>query len=511
MSEKKRVLICEFHQETDTFNPIVMTREDFSAFRCTEGMDGYRICKSQPCATHGIIDAIEERGGEVVPTVFVYALAGGRVSDSVLAYVLDGLRRYIAQAGHIDAVCALLHGATCTESDNDACGTILKELRRLLGEEIPITVALDLHANVTSGILKNADVVCGHQTYPHVDIYETAYRAGTMCMRLLEGKPTYMAAVHLPMLTPPVGYSTEREPLKSVIDMGHRLVQEGDLLDYTVFNVQAWMDIPEIASAVVAVAEDAETAKKKADMLAKEFFANRDGYWPDLMSIDAVIDRAEDKNSAKPVILVDSADSPNGGAVGDSVAVALRLRERGSKLRTAMFVKDPEVVAQAFSVGVGNSAEFAVGAKFTADVPGPMVAVGKVRSLHDGQVRREGPVNRGEAFSVGRAAVISFGSMDVMVCEAPAAPGDPQLLRHFGIEPKLYDLVVVKANASFRASYCAFAGEICYADTPGAGAANLKRFNWKHLPKGLYPFDLPENYKPAPAAIWRGDKSLAVR
>lgn len=503
MSEKKRVLVCEFHQETDTFNPIVMTKEDFAAFRYTEGQDGYDRCKGQNCATHGIIDAIETGGAEVIPSVFVYALAGGRVSDAVLEYVLERLEHTVAQAGRIDAVCALLHGATCTESDNDACGTVLRLLRRLLGEDIPITVALDLHANVTEAIVKNADVVCGHQTYPHVDIYETAYRAGTMCIRLLEGKPTVMAAVHLPMLTPPVGYSTETEPLKSVMDAGKDMVQAGALLDYTVFNVQAWMDIPEIGSAVVAVAEDAETAKEKADILAREFFAHRDGYWPDLMSVDAVIDRAEDVACAKPVILVDSADSPNGGAVGDSVAVALRLRERGSRLRTAMFVKDPEAVAQAFAVGVGNSAEFSVGAKFTADVPGPLVAVGRVRSLHDGQVRREGPVNRGEAFSVGKAAVISFGSMDVLVCEAPAAPGDPQLLRHFGIEPKLYDLVVVKANASFRAAYCDFSGEICYADTPGAGAANLKRFSWKHLPKGLYPFDLPDDYVPAKAAIWR--------
>ena len=132
------------------------------------------------------------------------------------------------------------------------------------------------------------------------------------------------------------------------------------------------------------------------------------------------------------------------------------------------------------------------------------MAVGKVRSLHDGKVMREGPVNRGEPFCVGKAAVITFGNMDVLVCEAPAVPGDPQLFRHFGIEPILYDLVVVKANASFRAAYCAFSGEICYADTPGAGAANLKRFRWKHLPKGMYPFDLPEDYQLNKAAIYRG-------
>ena len=74
-------------------------------------------------------------------------------------------------------------------------------------------------------------------------------------------------------------------------------------------------------------------------------------------------------------------------------------------------------------------------------------------------------------------------------------------LRHFGIEPKLYDLVVVKANTSFRVPYGAFAGEICFADTPGVGAANLKRFHWEKLPKNFYPFDLAEEYRPTPATI----------
>lgn len=504
MSEKKRVLVMEFHQETDTFNPIVMTLEDFAVFRHAEGNDGYEQCKSQDCAVHGIIDGIEENGGEVVPTVFLYALAGGRVSDDVLQYTCERLRCYIETAGKLDGVCALLHGATCTESDDDACGTVLKYMRTLLGEEIPITVALDMHANVTENILKNADVVCGHQTYPHVDIYETAHRAGVMCMRLLEGKPTCMAAVHIPMMTPPVGYNSLEYPFKGVIDSGKQLMSEGVILDFTVFNVQPWMDIPQIASAVVAVAEDEVTAKRHADALAKQFFDNRDGYWPDLMSVDEIIDLAEKEETAKPVILVDSADSPNGGAVGDSVAVAMRLRERGSTLKAAMFTKDPEVVAQAFAVGVGNSAEFALGAKFTVDVPGPMVAKGVVRSLHDGMAVREGPVGRGTPFCVGKAAVISFDDIDILVCEAPSVPGDPQLFRHFGIEPTMYDLVVVKANGSFRVAYSKFAGMICYADTPGAGAANLKRFKWKHLPKNFYPFDLPADYALTPAAVWRG-------
>ena len=72
----------------------------------------------------------------------------------------------------------------------------------------------------------------------------------------------------------------------------------------------------------------------------------------------------------------------------------------------------------------------------------------------------------------------------------------------FGIEPLHYELVVVKANTSFRAHYRDISDLIYVADTPGAGAANLKLLQWEHLPKGLYPFDLPEDYVPEKAELY---------
>lgn len=59
--------------------------------------------------------------------------------------------------------------------------------------------------------------------------------------------------------------------------------------------------------------------------------------------------------------------------------------------------------------------------------------------------------------------------------------GDPQVFRHFGIELTLYDLIGVKANTSFKEPYGKFAGHICYADTSGADASNLKQFEWKNF------------------------------
>lgn len=503
MSNKKRVLICEFHQETNTFNPLTMKLEHFAALRYARGQEAYDLCKKLPCAFHGMIDAIEEAEAEVIPTVSLYGSLGGPVEDSVLELLQEGVREALEKVGPVDAVCASLHGATCMASEEDACGAFIAWLRKLVGEDVVIAASFDLHANITETMLKNADVISGYQTYPHVDYYQTGYRAASLCMRKLRGETVCTAATIVPVMVPPSGFTTLLEPFKGVIDAGKAMVEDGTLLDFTVFNVQPWLDIHKIGSTVVAVAEDPETAKKCADILAEKFFDNRDGYWPDLKSVDEIINRAEDAESKKPVILVDASDSPNGGAPGDSVVVALRLLERGSGLKTGMFVKDPEAVAKAFEVGVGNTAEFEIGGKFSPGMPGPLKAVGTVRSLHDGFFRQEGPSGRGFPNHIGKVAVVSIGQMDIMVCGSPTASGDPQLLRHFGIEPTLYDLVVVKANTSFRAAYGAFAGEIFYGDTPGVCASNLKYFDWKNLPKGLYPFDLPEDYRPEKAKLWR--------
>jgi len=495
MHAKFRVLLCELHEESNTFNPLLADLDSFRAIRCAEGQEAYRICKELPCAMHGMIDAVEAGGGEVVPLISLDGHSGGCITDRVLKLFLSKVEEGIKTVGVGDGIFVSLHGATCSESHSDVCGLILGKLRELVGEKPVIAASFDLHANITETILRSADIVCGYQSYPHVDFYQTGYRAATLGIRKMQGKPTYCASTIIPMMVPPVGYTSQLPPFSKVIAYGESLVSSHALLDFTTFQVQPWLDISPLGSAVVAIAETPEAAKLYAEKLAVQLYENRDGYWPELMTIDEVIDRAEANTTGKPIILVDSADSPNGGAVGDSVAPALRVIARGSKIHMGMFVKDPEAAKKAFEAGVGNTAEFSIGAKYTPGMPGPLVSSARVRSLHDGAFVQEGPAGKGFSNNIGKTAVLSIGNIDIMVCEMPSASGDPQILRHFGIEPKLYDMIVVKANTSFRVPYSAVADEFCYADTPGAGSASLKSFVWNHIPHPFYPFDLSEDYQ----------------
>ena len=480
---KKRILVLEFRQESNTFNPIVTQKSDFDAGRSLEGDQAFQSRMNQKSAVRGAVEVFRTAGFEEIPTVFMRAPSGGRIADDALNFILDRMTAY-AQENTFDAIYASLHGATCAETVDDACGTLLEHLRKLAGDK-PIAASFDLHANITEKVRQNADIICGYQTYPHTDLYETGRRAASLCVELLAGRTLTVAAIPVPMLIPPAGYTTNEGPFKELMDTAKQMVADGQLLDVSIFPVQPWLDIPEIASTIIAISKDVKTAKGCADQLAKKLFALRDDAQPELLSVDEIIDIAEANTSGKVVVLSEFADSPNGGCVGDSPIVAMRLLARGSKLRAGLFVRDPKAVEQAFATGVGGKATFSVGAGFTPGMPGPLVAEGRVCSLHDGYFRLSDGVSVGYN---GPSAVVRFGNVDILLCTAPSNSGDPQIFRHFGIEPTLYDLIVVKANTSFRLPYGKMTDLIYCADTIGAGVADLTKLHWENIPKGTFPF-----------------------
>ena len=491
-----KLLIFEFHQETNTFNPVVTGAKDFQPQCVFEGEARFEACRKAGGMVSGMCDAAEQAGFELIPTLFMHASSGGRVSDSVFDHLCQRLQYYIETAGEFDGVLAALHGATATETHNDACGDLLAFVKKLVGNK-PIACGFDLHANITDRVLGNGDVFCGYNTYPHIDLYQTGFRAARLLTQKLAGKRLYTAAAGIDMLIPPSGYNDLEGPFHTLMEQAKAMVAAGDILDFTVFPVQAWMDLPNIASRVITHGTDSEKAKRCADTLAAGLFALRDDAQTPLTPVEEILDIAESNTTGQPVILSEPADSPNGGCVGDSPIVPLALQKRQSKLRTCVCVVDPASVEQAYALGVGGKAEFSVGAKFTPGMPGPFVAEGYVKSLHDGCFRTA----KYAITALGKSAVVSFGELDILLCSRGGASGSPMLFRQFGIEPSHYDLVVVKANTSFRRPYSSVSSLIYVADTYGPGAANLKQLQWHTLPKGMYPFDLPEGYTPAPARL----------
>ena len=90
--------------------------------------------------------------------------------------------------GPFDGVLLALHGAMKTIDYEDAEGELLKQLRNIVGPEIPVAITLDLHANVTKLMAHHSNILCAFRSYPHVDQIETAVRAGRLLDRAMKGE-----------------------------------------------------------------------------------------------------------------------------------------------------------------------------------------------------------------------------------------------------------------------------------------------------------------------------------
>jgi len=495
--KKYRVLYFEFSQETNSFNPLIWNLKDFENYKYCEGAEIFAIDPSIPCETTGFMAAAEEYDLELVGSVAMWAQAGGRLDAALVDDMLEKVRATYQHAGQIDAVFGALHGATQDTRASDTCGFIAESLRKMVGPDPVIAIAFDMHGNITDKILQNTDVVCGYQTYPHRDAYETAYRAARLgVMKLHDRKAFSTAAVMVPMIVPAAGYTSESGPFKEVMDKGHAGVAAGELLDFTVFQMQPWLDADPAASTVLAIAKNAETAARYARELAQDLFDRREQFWPELYCVDEVLDKAGRPDAEKPVVLVNSGDSPGCGAVGDNVTVLKQLIQRGETLRFATLVRDAEAVKRAFQIGVGNRGEMTLGAGINPHGQESVTAQVLVRSLHDGHWKQEGPIGVGLPQYNGLSAVVSIGTFDILLSEYLANTGDPQIYRHFGLEPKLYDLVEVKANTSFRLPFSKFATEFYTTAVPGCvGTSVLTDLDFQNLPKDMYPFADREDYR----------------
>ena len=125
----------------------------------------------------GMIDAAEEAGAALIPTIACLTAAptltsgcARRVSDELI----DAVRRH---KDEIDGICLGLHGAGCSEDTDDLEGEVLERVREVVGAEIPAMVTLDLHANVSEKMVRLADGLFGIRQYPHIDMYDPGYLA----------------------------------------------------------------------------------------------------------------------------------------------------------------------------------------------------------------------------------------------------------------------------------------------------------------------------------------------
>lgn len=486
-----RFVIGELRTETDSFSPVLSTMEFWGKAGIYEGQDVRDHLEGKASAVAGFMAALDEypEPHETICGMTMSCQSGGPTEQSVMDYFLDHFLTTIRQNLPLDGVFISLHGAMQSTVYDDVEGEVLERIRSVVGEKCIIAASTDLHAYVSEKMVKYANIITAYHTYPHVDFFDTGYRAAKLGLACLsEGKKPQMACVKVPICVSASSYDTLGGSMKDLMEYCKGLIADGKVLDYGVYPVTPWLDVNGCYSTVTAIAEDKETAEAYAKDIAERFYAIRHNFVCNFYSVDEVIEIAENNKAGGPVILQDSSDSPGAGAAGDSMAAIARMIELGKTgIKTAIVLNDPYAADKAHELGVGAKAVFKLGA--SRDPNSVSVEVeGYVRSLHDGEYIQEGPAGKGNVNRIGNAAVIRFDNIDVVVCHWMAGCSDPQLFRAFGIEPTLYQILVIKACTSYRVAYKQFTDQFLETNTPGSATSDLNQLPYKKYAKNGYPW-----------------------
>ena len=481
----RRVLFGGIGQESCSFVPGVV---GFDGFTILEGEDILAPEHQSGREVDGVAQGAAAECIELIPTVLAESSPGPPVADAVYEFVRSRILQAARDnAGAIDGVMLLLHGAMSTQSLDDAEGDLVTAVRQAVGPDVPIVASLDLHCHFTQRMLDGLDALAAFHTHPHIDFHDAGVRAMRLLAHILQGR-VRPAVAHrkVRMITSPETHNTRTGPHSEVMARAVEMEQETGVLATAVFSTVPWLDVPNLGWSMVVVTDgDRELAQKRADELATMAWERRKRYVTHKVPLAAAMRQvlADDR---RPYILADCADSVSGGALGDGNDLLRYLIETGYSETAIMTVTDPEAVAACFAAGVGGEVQTSVGGKLTPGFYSPVPVRGRARLLSDGRYVGQRPPGH---VCIWRTAVLQVGGISLLLSERGAMTIDAEAFRHVGLDPRRAKIVQAKSTTGFRATYEAYAADMIELALPGPCDSNLATVPYRRITRPLWPVD----------------------
>ncbi|MEN9576138.1 MAG: hypothetical protein RL514_3993 [Verrucomicrobiota bacterium] len=496
-----RILIAECKQEVSTFNPVLSGYEDFTLRHGQEILDYHRRVRSEVGGALSVFDAAA--GVELVPTCSAHFItSGGTLANAAFKRIADELLASVKAAPAVDGVYFSLHGAMATETEGDPEGYLLAEMRKIVGERVPIVISLDLHGILTNRMLEHSDAAVAFHTYPHVDFFGTGARAAKLLLRIVAGevKPV-TAKVTVPALVRGDELITETGSIRHAVNAAKAIEQSPGGLSAAMMWGNPFTDVPALASnSFVVTDNDPVRAEREALRIANLFWEHHEKMQVPLTSLaDAA--RITKENKSGTVVLVDAADATSSGAAGDSNAILRALVEAGYQGTALIPIVDPRAAAAAFAAGVGSLVKTTVGGALDSGRFTPLPIEGRVRLLSDGWFHSE---TTRELWQAGKTAVVQAGGFTLVLTSRPVSLYDRALFLAHGCDPKHFGAVVVKSPHCEPHMFKAWAARYVDVDAPGSTSANLRSLGHTRCARPMFPLDPDVKFTPVVKMFQRG-------
>ncbi|MAE67068.1 MAG: hypothetical protein CMJ18_22635 [Phycisphaeraceae bacterium] len=490
-----RIGIGRFYHESNSFSTVPATAESFRAPSSNGGtVTGPPMLTQEDRSDEvtGFVDVLgEDAAAEAVPLLNTGTLPSGPVTPDGVRFLEDTLRRQLHRAGPLDGICIALHGAMSATDIDDLDGYLLDVIRQEVGHDLPVVVALDCHAVVTRRMIDLSDAMTAFRTHPHTDLVETGQRAARILLDLLRrGARPVVGHRRLPMLF--VDPGTLAGPLKRIFEKIVSWDDRDGVISCSLCPSFPYQDVPEQGWTVLAVTRDDEAlAERLADELAEEVWSIRHQLLsPPLVAPDEAVRRAVAVDGA-PVVITDSADNVGGGAPGDTTTMLemlLAMRDQVDGLILA-HLPDAGAIARIASAGVGDEVHVAVGARMDTAFSEPLPVTGRVTCVTGGQITNDGRFGNDAMIDIGAAVCLAVDNVRLVLTERVIMGPQPSLFRKVGLEPFDAKIVMLKSTIGYRVTYGHVAKAVIPADCPGAMSANMTHFDFKRVPRPIFPLD----------------------
>jgi microcystin degradation protein MlrC len=499
-----RLLIAMMKHETNTFSPVPTPLARFGPTH-PEGGPGplygdaaVRAYRGTGSGLGAYLDLAERERADIVLPIAAGAPPSRPVEDAAFEHIAGVICDAVRKGGY-DGIMLDLHGAMVTESVEDGEGELLRRIRAI-DPDTPIAVALDMHANLYDAMIDNATVVAGYRTYPHIDTYDTAKRAGEILLRAMRGEVRpVMAWGNVPMLPHVMRQGSDDHPNKELQARAAAMTGEGALAA-SLFTGFPHADITNAGlSAVIVTDGDRALAETLRGKLLDQAWADREDFVYRLEPLEHSLARAKSLEPPQPgegpIVLLDHYDNCASGGTMDTTAVLAAILREGLENVAAFAIYDPEAVQQAIAAGIGAEVALAIGGKIAMpSIPGesrPLAVTGTVKTISNGRVRNKGPMGRGVLMDMGPSVVLDTGRIEIALISRHIEPNDINCLLSLGIDPMQKRFVMLKSRIHWRAGLGAMAKAVVECAGMGVCTSDYGQLSFNKVRRPIYPLDLP--------------------
>ena len=483
------IFVAGFMTETNSFSAFPCTRKAF------ENAMYYRpkVCGPVPepeayeqFGYRTFLRLAREKGYDAYASIHAFAEPAAPCRREDYEDLRDEILKDLRQSMPVDMVFLMLHGAQMAQGYDDCEGDIIERVREIVGPDVFIGVELDLHGNISAKMLEQSNALVACLEYPHTDFDVRGEQLFSIGERFARGEIRTRNYFHrVPMLGM---YYTTLPRMTAVNEAARATEQRAGIHSVSLIHGFAWADHPDIGAGVIVVAEpDHPEAPDLARGLGREFFAARDETRSLRQSIDEILDEIEASPESGPFVIADVADNSGGGAGADSTFILRRLIERGTADAALGMMWDPIAVDFAFEAGVGNNLKLRLGGKTGPFAGSPIDAVATVIALAE-DIEQEDPAGD-LMFPIGRAALLDFGGVMVVVNSIRQQIYDPICFTALGIDLSTMRVMVVKSTQHFYERFHSLATKVFYCETPGTLTLDFASLPYTRLQRPIWPLD----------------------